>query len=92
MSELEQAIAPLSINETKPEEKEASIPQSKKEKSSPKKEVASPKKEATPYKARCIVQQCTKATLQTKLADPEADTESESVQVLKDSVFFLSKK
>lgn len=79
MSELEQIIAPLSLNDTAPKEPE--ISDLKKEKSSPKKETALPKKEAAPLKARCIVQQCTNATLQTKLADPEAGTDSESVQV-----------
>ncbi len=87
MSELEAAIAPLAINETTTKEKEAVALESKKEKPSPKKEKASPqkeapKKEAVTLKARCIVQQCTSATLQTKLADPETGTDSESVQVV----------
>lgn len=35
-----------------------------------------------PSKVRCIVQQCTKATLQTRLADPENGVEAETAEVL----------
>lgn len=37
---------------------------------------------STGPKVRCIVQQCTKATLQTRLADPENGVEAETAEVL----------
>lgn len=39
-------------------------------------------------KVRCIVQQCTKATLQTRLADPENGIEAETAEVLINWRFF----